>query len=42
MDRGQRGDGRGVEAGPEDNQKTGEADAAGGDGERAVKPTCQT
>jgi hypothetical protein len=34
MERGKRGDGSSVEAGPEDREKTGEADAAGGDGER--------
>ena len=34
VERGKSGDGRGVEAGPEESEKTGEADAAGGDGER--------
>ena len=34
VQRGQSGDGRGVEAGPEDREKTREADAARGDRER--------
>ncbi len=34
VERGKSGDGRGVEVGPEDGEKTGEADAAGGDGKR--------
>ncbi len=34
VERGQRGDGRGVEAGPEDGEKSGETDAARSDGER--------
>ncbi len=34
VERGKSSDGRRVETGPEESEKTGEADAAGGDGER--------